>query len=255
MKLLDAILENVAELPNTATKEELKEAMGPVVPTELVNAIANLARPARTDHPVRVSEDQFVKGLESMPGVICFATIGHLTTAKDSELIKPKKNGTSDRFKKLGVSQVIVNANYTKMVQTRIEKEGLAEQFDAAKRTWGFRVVKQGDTVYYVRPDPPLDPANGPILPVGLVYHEEKGLLYLETAWLRRIGPVYWYDNGNPVEWDEIARYFHPKREGKRQPQKQKVAWRTWGLDSIRTVSITPQQGKDRVTHRFVVQH
>lgn len=242
--LLDQILENMAELPNTATRDELQEAMGPIVPDELVDAIVSLAKPARTaNHPVHVTEWQFAAGLMSMPGVIAFATIGHLTTAKDSELIKPKANGTSGRIRKLGVSQVIINANYAAMVNNRMGKEcepgetiddRFGNAFIAAPRSWGERLF-MGQK------------------PIGLVFHENK--LYLETAWLRRLGPVYWYWDGKPVEWNEIAPFFHPKREGRRQPQEKKVIWRTWGLDSIRTVSITPQQGADRVTHRFVVQH
>lgn len=225
----------------TITKEEAQAQMGNA-PEDLVNAIVQIAQPA-TQESGEIetwTRAQFIDSLKAMR-TSAFATIGFFQVKKDRDLVKPKTLGTSGRIACLGVSQLVVNANYANMVNNVMGKlteigstieEQYGSVFEAAPRQWGERVVIDGK-------------------PIGLVYH--KGLYYLESAKIRDCGPLYWFFDGQPVDYNLIAGYLHDKKEeSKRQPvpEEYRVKWRTWGMDTVQTVSITPNM-EPRTTYRF----
>lgn len=241
------LVESLLGIPNMMTKEDLLPLLGGA-PQELVDAVVELAKPAPVFPTESITTQHLAYGVAGIPQS-AFATLGYLVDVKDGDLKRPKstpfRNGNlSGRFQKMGVSQVILNPNYARMVNNRMAKqcepgEGIEEKygaaFEPAPRQWGERVFIAGRAV-------------------GLVEH--KGNLYLETAVLRHLGKVYYFCDGKPIEWEEIKDYFHPKRESKRQPLPEsfKVKWRTWGLDSIHTVAITPNR-PPRETHRYAIEH
>jgi len=236
---MQSLINRVLALPNVVMEDEIRDLVHP----DLVNGIVALASRGIEGNPRRISRQTFVDMVAGM-SVSAFATIGNLTVAKDSELIKPKRNGTSGRISKLAVSQVVVNGSYGNMVTGRMGGEcepgetigdhfGI-DRFEPEERSWGQRVMVDGR-------------------PVGLVEH--KGVLYLETAKIRNIGPVYWFMDDNEVEWADIKDHFHPFRgESQRQPlpEERKIKWRTWKMESILTVSITPNTSP-RVCSKFIL--
>lgn len=235
-----ATLETAATQPNTIGRGDVSNIVHP----DLVETIVALAKPAESELSVaEVTRSHFTDTMLKIPQS-AFATIGFLTTAKDSELVCPKKNGISGAVQKLGVCQLVINANYAKMVNKRmgeqcdegetIEKH-FGSEFQAAEHPWADRVMVDGK-------------------PVGLVAHRKTGVLYLVSALLRPIGTTYYYLHGEPIEFGEISHLFHPKKESKRQPlpEERKVKWRTWKMESVRTVAITPNT-TPRVCSRFIL--
>jgi hypothetical protein len=251
--LTKSVVRSLLAVENTIGLEEVKDILGPSN-QPLVDAICQMARPAKSKDPATISAHELAQGLFNQP-VSAFATIGFLTTPGDSKLVKPKSTTfrgkrISGLFQTLGVSQVIVNANYANMVNNAMGREcepgetidgKYGAAFEPAAPAWYDRIYRTID---------------GKQKSTGLGRHRQTGQLYVVTALLRSIGsPTYFFD-GDPVEWSEVKHLFHPKRASKRQPlpEDKQIQWRTWKFESIQTLCITPNT-EPRLTHRLHVSH
>lgn len=156
----------------------------------------------------------FLKNLISDGGRHTFASITVVTVPK----MNKKNNSFFGRVIKKTVMQISLNANYTNIVNNRLEKEGGESNF-VAKENWHT---------------PVFDGNNG-----SIVAHREKGGLYLKIIVNKVLENTYFVDGREATtdEINEIKMFIPAKKEGQNQGLENPVIVRVIALENILQVN------------------
>jgi len=133
------------------------------------------------------------------------------TFAEVSSVTIPKMNKTGNDMygliEKYGRMNVVIGDDYEKGVQRKADNEDIDVKFVAQPLKWGQHYK---DSKFVI---------------------EHKGNFYLQCRILKSHDVEYrWIESGTPLteaEVVEMKKFFPPKKEGSRQPAKDKVIYRT----------------------------
>lgn len=145
------------------------------------------------------------------------ANIRGATPAQLLTVTNPVKKVCPFAVQKIVQSNVMLNCFYEAGVNRRLEKEGKPAGFEAKPRAWGSHVM-DGDRL------------------TPLVEH--KGKLYM-VCQFNRVDSVEYRRDGQQVDKAGLADYLPKDRvEGENQGLDKALVVRTYGLDSIRSITI-----------------
>ena len=156
----------------------------------------------------------FLKNLINDGGRHTFASVQICTDLK----MNKKNNPYYGRVQKKSSLQISLNAVYSNLVNSRLEKEGKENDF-IAKENWHT---------------PVFDGKNG-----SLVAHREKGGLYLKVIVNKVLESIYILDGREATteEINEIKSFIPVKKEGVNQGLDNPVIVRVIALENILQVN------------------
>lgn len=159
-----------------------------------------------------ITRQQLIEKIRQIKG----ATFATLTTNTDARLLGGKKSPFAG-CRKISKVNVVLNVNYENSVNRQLGREDKEQNFEAAARQWGEHetaaIIKNGEKLYV-------------------------------QAKCEKTLEVFYQLNSQILQKSEIPAELFPKQSESRQGTDKEVVIRSWGIDSIKAISL---KGEDYV--------